>query len=144
MPADVPQGIVYYVVVCHHLWLHQRSRGVWISATIAPFIGGHADLHGEWLRHGIRNATHPRSLTMGVIISAIAGLIFGLGLIISGMVNPAKVLNFLDLFGSWDPSLAFVMGAAVAATLVGLQVRLPALWSSPCGSVSTSGGEADR
>lgn len=46
----------------------------------------------------------------------IAGLVFGLGLILSGMANPAKVLNFLDVFGTWDPSLAFVMGGAIAVT----------------------------
>lgn len=46
----------------------------------------------------------------------LAGLIFGIGLIISGMANPAKVLGFLDLSGNWDPSLAFVM---VGAILVG-------------------------
>ena len=42
------------------------------------------------------------------------GLLFGLGILISGMANPAKVLNFFDLFGTWDPSLAFVMGGALA------------------------------
>lgn len=47
------------------------------------------------------------------------GLLFGLGLIISGMVNPAKVLGFLDIFGAWDPSLAFVMGGAVVITFIG-------------------------
>ena len=41
------------------------------------------------------------------------GLLFGVGLVISGMSDPAKVLNFLDLFGTWDPSLAFVMGGAI-------------------------------
>lgn len=46
-----------------------------------------------------------------------AGLVFGLGLIVSGMANPAKVIGFLDLAGAWDPSLAFVMGGAI---LVGL------------------------
>jgi uncharacterized membrane protein YedE/YeeE len=45
--------------------------------------------------------------------------VFGLGLLISGMANPAKVLNFLDAAGSWDPSLAFVMAGAVAVTFVG-------------------------
>jgi uncharacterized protein len=45
------------------------------------------------------------------------GLLFGIGLIISGMTDPSKVLGFLDLFGAWDPSLAFVMGGAI---LVGL------------------------
>ena len=42
------------------------------------------------------------------------GLLFGLGLLLSGMTNPAKVLGFLDLFGTWDPSLALVMGGAIA------------------------------
>ena len=42
------------------------------------------------------------------------GLLFGLGLILSGMTDPSKVLGFLDLFGAWDPSLAFVMGGAIA------------------------------
>ena len=48
--------------------------------------------------------------------SLLAGLVFGIGLILSGMANPAKVLGFLDLFGRWDPSLAFVMGGAVAVS----------------------------
>lgn len=49
----------------------------------------------------------------------IAGLIFGLGLIVSGMANPAKVIGFLDLAGRWDPSLAFVMGGAIGVGVVG-------------------------
>ena len=57
---------------------------------------------------------------MSLIVSAFAsGLLFGLGLIVSEMVNPAKVLAFLDVFGNWDPSLAFVMGGAVAASALG-------------------------
>ena len=48
----------------------------------------------------------------------VAGLIFGLGLLWSGMGNPAKVQNFLDVFGSWDPSLGLVMGGAIAVGLV--------------------------
>jgi uncharacterized membrane protein YedE/YeeE len=50
---------------------------------------------------------------MQAISALITGLIFGLGLIVSGMTNPAKVIGFLDLAGSWDPSLAFVMGGAI-------------------------------
>ena len=53
-----------------------------------------------------------------------AGLTFGLGLVISQMVNPAKVLAFLDVFGNWDPSLAFVMGGALAVTAVGYRLVL--------------------
>jgi uncharacterized membrane protein YedE/YeeE len=53
------------------------------------------------------------------IITVFTGLIFGIGLIMSGMTNPAKVQNFLDLFGSWDPSLALVMGGAILITMPG-------------------------
>jgi uncharacterized protein len=48
----------------------------------------------------------------------VAGLVFGLGLIIAGMANPAKILGFLDVAGNWDPSLAFVMAGAIAVGLV--------------------------
>ena len=51
---------------------------------------------------------------MYVVTSLLAGLVFGLGLILSGMANPAKVLGFLDLAGRWDPSLALVMAGAIA------------------------------
>jgi uncharacterized membrane protein YedE/YeeE len=57
-----------------------------------------------------------------VALSLIAGLIFGLGLVIGGMANPAKVQNFLDLVGTFDPSLAFVMAGAVAVTFFGYRV----------------------
>jgi uncharacterized membrane protein YedE/YeeE len=50
------------------------------------------------------------------IIEFLVGLLFGLGLLLSGMANPAKVLGFLDLFGQWDPSLAFVMGGALVVS----------------------------
>lgn len=48
------------------------------------------------------------------IIAAVSGLVFGLGLILAGMANPAKVLAFLDIGGAWDPSLALVMAGAIA------------------------------
>lgn len=50
---------------------------------------------------------------MRFLIVVVAGLLFGGGLAISGMTDPAKVVGFLDLFGSWDPTLAFVMGGAL-------------------------------
>ena len=50
---------------------------------------------------------------MSIFSSFLTGLVFGLGLILSGMANPGKVVSFLDLAGNWDPSLAFVMGGAV-------------------------------
>ncbi len=61
---------------------------------------------------------------MRIIISYLIGLIFGVGISISGMANPAKVLNFFDIAGAWDPSLAFVMGGALAVTFVGYRVVL--------------------
>jgi uncharacterized protein len=54
---------------------------------------------------------------MGALIALLAGLVFGIGLLMSGMTDPAKVQGFLDLFGRWDPSLAFVMGGAVVVAI---------------------------
>lgn len=54
---------------------------------------------------------------MQILISLLVGLVFGLGLIVSGMTDPARVLGFLDLAGLWNPSLAFVMGGAIAVAL---------------------------
>jgi uncharacterized membrane protein YedE/YeeE len=75
---------------------------------------------------------------MLALASLLAGLVFGFGLIVSGMANPAKVLGFLDLAGAWDPSLAFVMAGAIAVgavafavarrrtvSLLGAEMRLP-------------------
>lgn len=57
------------------------------------------------------------------LLSALAaGLIFGTGIALSGMGNPAKVLNFFDPFGPWDPSLAFVMGGALITAAIGYRV----------------------
>lgn len=52
------------------------------------------------------------------------GLIFGLGIAVSGMIDPAKVLNFFDIAGTWDPSLAFVMAGALAVTIPGYRIVL--------------------
>jgi uncharacterized membrane protein YedE/YeeE len=59
---------------------------------------------------------------MPILASLACGFIFGLGLLISGMVQPAKVLGFLDIFGAWDPSLAVVMAAALAVSYVGFRI----------------------
>jgi uncharacterized membrane protein YedE/YeeE len=76
---------------------------------------------------------------MIALASLLAGLVFGLGLIVSGMANPAKVLGFLDLAGAWDPSLTLVMAGAIAVSsiafllankrtksLLGAEMKLPA------------------
>ena len=75
---------------------------------------------------------------MFALSALLSGLVFGLGLIVSGMANPAKVLGFLDLAGEWDPSLALVMGGAVAVgffafliaknrtrSFIGAEMKLP-------------------
>jgi uncharacterized membrane protein YedE/YeeE len=59
---------------------------------------------------------------MSILASLICGLIFGTGLLISGMVRPTKVLAFLDIFGAWDPSLAVVMAAALAVSVPGFML----------------------
>ncbi len=60
-----------------------------------------------------------RAATLEVAAAAAVGLVFGIGLLVSEMSNPAKVLGFLDLTGSWDPSLALVMAGAIAVGVVG-------------------------
>ncbi len=56
------------------------------------------------------------------ISALVAGTLFGIGLTVSQMVNPAKVIGFLDLFGKWDLSLAFVMGGALVVTTIGYRL----------------------
>ncbi|MCX7567463.1 YeeE/YedE family protein [Sulfitobacter sp. F26169L] len=70
---------------------------------------------------------------MRLIVSYLIGLVFGIGISISGMANPAKVLNFFDIAGSWDPSLAFVMGGALVVTFIGYRyvLRQPSPLMSP-------------
>jgi uncharacterized membrane protein YedE/YeeE len=57
-----------------------------------------------------------------IVASLLAGLVFGLGLLVSGMASPAKVLGFLDVAGAWDPSLALVMVGAIAVGLIAFKV----------------------
>ncbi|MFM1988235.1 MAG: hypothetical protein RJA99_1192 [Pseudomonadota bacterium] len=62
---------------------------------------------------------------MPIVAAFACGLVFGLGLILSGMVDPGKVLGFLDLAGAWDPSLALVMGGAVSVAAAGFVLAAP-------------------
>ena len=59
---------------------------------------------------------------MKLLFALFAGLVFGIGIAVSGMMDPAKVLNFFDLAGTWDPSLAFVMGGALMVTYTGYRL----------------------
>ena len=61
---------------------------------------------------------------MYLFCAFLAGLVFGLGLIVSGMASPAKVLGFLDLAGRWDPSLALVMAGAIAVGAIGFAIAV--------------------
>ena len=74
------------------------------------------------------------SRLVGWVVPLVAGLLFGLGLIVSGMMDPAKVQAFLDVGGRWDPSLALVMGGAIAVALPVFQLarrRHPAVPHGP-------------
>lgn len=61
---------------------------------------------------------------MPLLVALTAGILFGFGLALSAMINPAKVLNFLDVAGAWDPSLLLVMGGALAVTIPGFRLVL--------------------
>lgn len=65
-----------------------------------------------------------RNTLFQLALSLFAGILFALGLIVSQMVNPAKVLNFLDVAGTWDPTLAFVMGGALLVTIPAFRLIL--------------------
>ncbi|MCC7252569.1 DUF6691 family protein [Hyphomicrobium sp.] len=83
---------------------------------------------------------------MGVIGALVAGLVFGLGLILSGMADPAKVLNFLDVAGAWDPSLAFVMAGAIGVAAPGFWLvrRRAAPLADPAFHVPPANAPIDR
>jgi uncharacterized membrane protein YedE/YeeE len=65
---------------------------------------------------------------MRFLMTYAIGLIFGYGIILGGMANPAKVLNLFDIAGTWDPSLAFVMGGALGVTALGYRFVLRRVW----------------
>ncbi len=65
-----------------------------------------------------------RGIEMRTLSALVAGLIFGLGLTVSGMINPAKIISFLDIAGKWDPSLLVVMAAALAVASIGYRIVL--------------------
>ena len=84
--------------------------------SIATLFGRNPDVHGSGFFSGLRDASRfLKRIDMQHRISEfLIGLLFGLGLILSGMTDPGKVIGFLDIFGAWDPSLALVMAGAIA------------------------------
>jgi uncharacterized membrane protein YedE/YeeE len=90
--------------------------------ALEAFVRRYFDVHGRGHRDRFRRKAWKLN-AMAMILQFAIGLMFGVGLLLSGMSNPAKVLNFLDLAGigsgSWDPSLALVMVSAIAVTFAG-------------------------
>jgi uncharacterized membrane protein YedE/YeeE len=84
--------------------------------AVTTLFGLYADIHGLRFSSGLRDASRfLKRINMQHRISEfLVGLLFGLGLILSGMTDPGKVIGFLDIFGAWDPSLALVMAGAIA------------------------------
>jgi hypothetical protein len=78
-----------------------------------------------------------------LIFIFIAGALFGMGLAISGMTDPARVIGFLDVFGKWDPALLFVMGGAVAVYGIGM-FALRNVANGKLAACATEEGEIDR
>lgn len=62
---------------------------------------------------------------MRLLTTYLIGVVFGVGIVVAGMANPAKVLNFFDIAGTWDSSLILVMGGALVVTFVGYRLVLP-------------------
>lgn len=72
-----------------------------------------------------------RCRVMSLVLAGVAGSVFGFGLLLAGMTDPARVVGFLDVTGAWNPSLAFVMGGAVAVYALAfrwIQGRRPDPW----------------
>ena len=121
--------------------MNQRPRRVRLVAAVAALTGSHCHFHGGGFCNRVLHAPRfkfLKAIRMFVLSALLSGLVFGLGLIVSGMANPAKVLGFLDLTGEWDPSLALVMAGAIAVgffafliaknrkrSFIGAEMKLP-------------------
>ena len=95
--------------------LHERPRHLRHFAAVASVHRGNALLHGRRNRHRFRD---PARAAMSAFAAFASGLLFGTGLLVSGMADPAKVKAFLDVTGRFDPSLAVVMASALAVAFV--------------------------
>ena len=97
------------------LRLHFGPRRLRSSAPFAAFAGGNYDFHGRRSAHRLLDASR---ILMAQIAAAFAvGVMFALGLAVSEMINPARVIGFLDVAGRWDPTLLLVMAGALAVTV---------------------------
>jgi uncharacterized membrane protein YedE/YeeE len=93
---------------------------LWLIAFIATLVSRHRFIYGRWFLNRICYSARTLMMrkSVGLVSQYLIGVLFGLGLLVSGMSNPEKILAFLDLGGAWDPSLIFVMGGAVLVGLV--------------------------
>jgi uncharacterized membrane protein YedE/YeeE len=92
---------------------------LWPVTHVTKVDGRYGDIYGGWIFDRFCYSSPVlRGLIMHRISEFFVGLLFGFGLLLSGMTDPGKVLGFLDLFGAWDPSLALVMGGAIAVGAV--------------------------
>ena len=128
----VPRRCGAFGWLWHEAWkrLYQWPWYLRDCPLFKAFVRCHCDVHVIWFHHGlcypssdgVRNMSiatdqkNHESTFAHSTVALLSGLLFGLGLIISGMANPGKVIGFLDLAGDWDPSLLFVMGGGVAVT----------------------------
>src|SRR5690348_457238 len=104
--------------------LHQRSRRVRRGATFAAIGGRDSGLHGGRHCDSVRVAPSVGGLIMRAMLTALmVGVLFGAGLALSDMINPGRVLAFLDVAGHWDPTLAFVMAGALVPTAAAFALR---------------------
>src|SRR5262249_1376015 len=120
----------------HHRWCARRIRNLcgfrmykrsWHMRSVTPlaaFACRDLDIHGCRHSNDFRRPACIGTRIGRMPIIFVAGLLFGLGLAVSGMINPAKVSNFLDVAGTWDPTLIFVMVAAVAIAFAGYRLVL--------------------
>src|SRR5262249_50519323 len=94
--------------------MHQRPRRLRPREPVAALTRAHRGVHVASRPHVCRSTAWPAA--MKFLTALIAGTLFGAGLLVSGMTDPANVLGFLDVFGEWRPQLALVMvGGAIAA-----------------------------
>ena len=116
--------------------MHERPRRVRHQSPLHALDRGDARLHGDGRCVGVRGAAfHREGVVVRVRVTAfVSGLVFAIGLGVSGMTQPAKVIAFLDVTGAWDPSLAFVMVGAIAVHMI--FVRLSRRLSKPLWATS--------
>src|SRR5690606_22305014 len=93
-------------------------------SPVAALVRRGRDLHGQRDRDRLRAAPRGARMNARLIASLAAGALFGAGLALSGMTDPGLVLAFLDVAGDFDPTLAFVLGGAVAVTVPGFRLVL--------------------